>query len=58
MKVKKFSPCKVNLMLAITGARPDGFHNLVSIVAPVKFGDWLEAEILDEIGRASCRERV
>ena len=43
MKVKKFSPCKVNLMLAITGARPDGFHKLVSIVAPVKFGDWLEA---------------
>ena len=51
MKVKKFSPCKVNLMLAITGARPDGFHNLVSIVAPVKFGDWLEAEILDGASR-------
>ena len=39
MKVQKFSPCKVNLMLAITGVRDDGFHNLVSIVAPVKFGD-------------------
>lgn len=47
MKVKKFSPCKVNLMLAITGVRPDGFHNLVSIVAPVKFGDWLEVEKLE-----------
>jgi len=46
MKIRKFSPCKVNLMLAITGVRPDGFHNLTSLVAPTRFGDFLEAEIL------------
>lgn len=46
MKIAKFSPCKVNLMLAITGARADGFHNLVSLVAPVNFGDELSAELL------------
>ena len=51
MKVQKFSPCKVNLMLAITGVRDDGFHNLVSIVAPVKFGDELEAETLDNASK-------
>lgn len=47
MKIKKFSPCKVNLMLAITGVREDGFHNLVSLVAPTHFGDDLWAEIAD-----------
>lgn len=47
MKVQKFSPAKVNLMLAITGVREDGFHNLVSIVSPVKFGDELTVELLE-----------
>ena len=47
MKVKKFSPCKVNLMLAITGVRPDGFHELVSLVTPTRFGDELYVEISD-----------
>ena len=42
--VEKFSPCKVNLMLAILGPRPDGFHELLSLVAPTKFGDILTAE--------------
>lgn len=29
-------------MLAINGVRADGFHNLVSIVAPTRFGDTIE----------------
>ena len=29
----------------VTGVRDDGFHNLVSLAAPVKFGDELETEI-------------
>jgi len=37
-----FSPCKVNLMLAITNPRDDGFHDLISLVAPTKFGDTLK----------------
>ncbi len=32
-------------MLAITGARADGFHELVSLVAPTKAGDSLSAKI-------------
>ncbi|WOO41397.1 4-(cytidine 5'-diphospho)-2-C-methyl-D-erythritol kinase [Rubellicoccus peritrichatus] len=35
----EFSPAKVNLYLAITGAREDGFHELLSLVAPLDFGD-------------------
>lgn len=45
-----FSPCKVNYMLAITGVRPDGFHNLVSLVAPTRFGDEI---FIEEAGEDS-----
>lgn len=38
------SPAKLNLFLAITGRRADGFHDLVSVAAPVAFGDELVAE--------------
>lgn len=44
MDVSLFSPAKINLFLAITGRRPDGFHDLVSVVAPLDFGDTLEAK--------------
>ena len=44
MAVTVFSPAKINLYLAVTGRRPDGFHDLVSVVAPLDFGDELAAE--------------
>lgn len=37
------SPAKINLFLAVTGRRADGYHNLVSVVAPLDFGDELTA---------------
>jgi 4-diphosphocytidyl-2-C-methyl-D-erythritol kinase len=40
-----FSPAKVNLFLAVTGRRADGFHDLVSVVAPLDFGDRLIAAL-------------
>jgi 4-diphosphocytidyl-2-C-methyl-D-erythritol kinase len=39
-----FSPAKINLFLAVTGRRVDGFHDLVSVVAQVNFGDRLEID--------------
>lgn len=42
--VTVFSPAKVNLLLAVTGRRADGFHELVSVTAPLEFGDELTAE--------------
>ncbi|MFI5355964.1 MAG: 4-(cytidine 5'-diphospho)-2-C-methyl-D-erythritol kinase [Opitutales bacterium] len=42
--VSIFSPAKINLFLAITGRRADGYHDLVSLVAPLAWGDTLTAE--------------
>ena len=52
--VSVFSPAKINLFLAITGLRADGFHDLVSLVAPLDFGDELTAELAVD-GRFSLR---
>lgn len=57
MAVRVFSPAKINLALAVTGRRGDGFHDLVSVVAPLAFGDELEAEALAGPG-AGCTLRV
>lgn len=42
MRITLSSPAKLNLLLAITGRRPDGFHDLVSVAVPLAFGDELE----------------
>ncbi len=47
MSVTIFSPAKINLFLAVTDQRADGFHNLVSVVAPLNFGDELKATVVD-----------
>jgi 4-diphosphocytidyl-2-C-methyl-D-erythritol kinase len=50
--VAVFSPAKLNLFLAITGPRADGFHELMSVVTPVNFGDELRVEA-DDAGEFS-----
>lgn len=45
MPVTLFCPAKLNLYLAVTGRRADGFHDLVSVVAPLGFGDELQVEL-------------
>jgi 4-diphosphocytidyl-2-C-methyl-D-erythritol kinase len=48
MQVELKSPCKVNLILNILGKRPDGFHELETVMHPVKIFDVLTFE------RTSC----
>ena len=43
-----FSPAKINLFLAVTGRRPDGFHDLVSVAAPLTWGDSLRIEATEK----------
>ena len=44
MQLERFSPCKVNLFLNILGKRPDGYHELETILHPVNVCDRLEFE--------------
>jgi 4-diphosphocytidyl-2-C-methyl-D-erythritol kinase len=39
--LEKDSPCKVNLLLNILGKRPDGFHELETVMHPIQFCDQL-----------------
>jgi 4-diphosphocytidyl-2-C-methyl-D-erythritol kinase len=39
--LEKSSPCKVNLLLNILGRRPDGFHELETVLHPVAISDRL-----------------
>ncbi len=49
--VKIFAPAKLNLFLAVTGRRRDGFHDLVSLATPIDFGDELVAEAKEAAGQ-------
>ena len=40
-----WAPAKLNVRLKITGRRPDGYHNLVSIMVPVGLYDRIELRI-------------
>ena len=41
---------KLNLSLAITGRRADGFHELVSLVAPIALADALTLDVVRPLG--------
>ncbi|MEI7808469.1 MAG: 4-(cytidine 5'-diphospho)-2-C-methyl-D-erythritol kinase, partial [Verrucomicrobiota bacterium] len=44
MRLEKKSPCKVNLILNILGRRPDGFHELETVMQPVNICDEMTFE--------------
>lgn len=44
MHLEKRSPCKVNLLLNILGPRPDGFHELETVLHPVNLFDEIRCE--------------
>lgn len=49
MSVRKYTakaPAKLNLRLKVTGRRPDGYHELVSLMIPVDLCDFLEFTLL------------
>jgi len=58
MRLEKKSPCKVNLLLNILGKRPDGFHELETVMQPVNFYDELAFEHGGEGVRISCGENI
>src|SRR5882757_5346257 len=58
MRLEKKSPCKVNLLLNILGRRPDGFHELETVMQPVNFCDELAFERGGSGLRLSCSDKT
>ena len=49
------APAKVNLTLRVLGRRPDGFHDIETLMAPLDVADRLEVELKDSLGNEfSC----
>ncbi|MFZ7113377.1 MAG: 4-(cytidine 5'-diphospho)-2-C-methyl-D-erythritol kinase [Desulfatiglandales bacterium] len=44
------TPAKLNIRLKVTGRRPDGYHDLVSIMVPIDLSDRMEIGIARERG--------
>ena len=49
------APAKVNLFLAVTGKRLDGFHELISLLAKIDLRDVVTLEKTDRLGEISCK---
>jgi len=57
MIMLKKSPCKVNLLLNILGRRPDGFHDLETVMQPVNLCDELTFERAQPGIELSCNDK-
>jgi 4-diphosphocytidyl-2-C-methyl-D-erythritol kinase len=56
MTLEKQSPCKVNLLLNILGKRPDGFHELETVMHPIQVFDQLSFTRTGNSIELSCSE--
>ena len=54
--IERECPCKVNLLLNVLGKRPDGFHELETVLQPVACQDRLQMEEQPEGIGLSCNE--
>ncbi len=50
----RLSPCKINLYLDVRSPRPDGFHEVVTVMEPVALCDRLVFRVLPEELAVSC----
>src|SRR5579859_3018461 len=56
MRLQKKSPCKVNLSLNILGKRPDGFHELETVMHPVDVCDDLNFQRGSKTVQFTCSD--
>lgn len=55
-EVKQFAPAKINLYLHVVGRRPDGFHDLDMLMAPISLGDTLEVDLIPQGIEFTCSD--
>jgi 4-diphosphocytidyl-2-C-methyl-D-erythritol kinase len=54
--VKRFAPAKINLYLHILGKRPDGFHELETLMTPISLGDTIEIDLIKSGIEFTCSD--
>ena len=52
--MKQAAPAKINLYLHIVGRRPDGFHDLETLMVPISLGDQLDIELIADGIEFTC----
>ena len=53
-KIILSAPAKINLFLAITGKRTDGFHNISSVISKIALSDQVTIEKTFNIDETTC----
>lgn len=55
MRLVTLAPAKVNLVLRVGPPRPDGYHDLRSLMVPLDLGDEVEVTLSPRAGPVTCR---
>ena len=55
MRLTTLAPAKVNLVLRVGALRPDGFHDIDSLMVPLDFGDQVDVRVGARAGPVTCR---
>jgi 4-diphosphocytidyl-2-C-methyl-D-erythritol kinase len=55
VRLTTLAPAKVNLILRVGRLRPDGFHDIDSLMVPLDLGDEVDVRVGAKAGPVSCR---
>jgi 4-diphosphocytidyl-2-C-methyl-D-erythritol kinase len=55
VRLVTLAPAKVNLSLRVGPLRPDGFHDLVTLMVPLDLGDLVDVRVSPRAGPVACR---
>ncbi|MCH9703341.1 MAG: 4-(cytidine 5'-diphospho)-2-C-methyl-D-erythritol kinase [Chlamydiae bacterium] len=55
-KLTLFSPAKINLCLKVVGKRPDGYHDLETVMQAIDLGDTMTFQLADQ-DRLTCSDK-
>ena len=54
MRFSTLAPAKVNLTLRVGPARADGYHDVLSLMAPLDLGDAVDVTVSARPGEVTC----
>jgi hypothetical protein len=54
VRLSTFAPAKVNLVLRVGAARPDGYHDILSLMVPLDLADGVDVRIASRPGPVTC----